>query len=66
MPILQILAPFDGWCSSLDEVPDPVFAGRMLGDGLAIDPTGATLIAPCAGKIVTLPASAHEIGRAHV
>jgi phosphocarrier protein FPr/phosphocarrier protein len=61
MSVLQILAPFDGWCSSLDEVPDPVFAGRMLGDGLAIDPTGAILIAPCAGEIITLPASAHAV-----
>jgi multiphosphoryl transfer protein len=61
MSILQVLAPFDGWCSSLDEVPDPVFAGRMLGDGLAIDPTGRILIAPCAGEIITLPASAHAV-----
>jgi phosphoenolpyruvate-protein phosphotransferase len=61
MSILQILAPFNGWCSTLDEVPDPVFAGRMLGDGLAIDPTSGTLIAPCAGEIITLPASAHAV-----
>jgi multiphosphoryl transfer protein len=61
MSILQILSPFDGWCSSLDEVPDPVFAGRMLGDGLAIDPTGGILIAPCAGEIITLPPSAHAV-----
>jgi len=61
MSILQILAPFDGWCSSLDEVPDPVFAGRMLGDGLAIDPTSGILTAPCAGEIITLPASAHAV-----
>jgi phosphocarrier protein FPr/phosphocarrier protein len=61
MSALQILSPFDGWCTTLDEVPDPVFAGRMLGDGLAIDPTGATLFAPCAGEIITLPASAHAV-----
>jgi phosphoenolpyruvate-protein phosphotransferase len=61
MSMLQILAPFDGWCSSLDELPDPVFAGRMLGDGLAIDPTSGILIAPCAGEIITLPASAHAV-----
>jgi phosphocarrier protein FPr/phosphocarrier protein len=61
MSILQILAPFDGWCSMLDEVPDPVFAGRMLGDGLAVDPTSAILRAPCAGEIITLPASAHAV-----
>jgi multiphosphoryl transfer protein len=61
MSVLQILAPFNGWCSTLDEVPDPVFAGRMLGDGLAIDPTNGSLIAPCAGEIITLPASAHAV-----
>src|SRR5882762_7894639 len=61
MSILQVLAPFDGWCGTLDEVPDPVFAGRMLGDGVAIDPTSGILVAPCAGEIVTLPASAHAV-----
>jgi phosphoenolpyruvate-protein phosphotransferase len=61
MSILQILAPFDGWCDALDAVPDPVFAGRMLGDGVAIDPTRGIVCAPCAGKIVTLPASAHAV-----
>jgi phosphoenolpyruvate-protein phosphotransferase len=61
MSILQILAPCDGWCGTLDEVPDPVFAGRMLGDGVAIDPTSGILVAPCAGEIVTLPASAHAV-----
>ena len=61
MSSLEILAPFDGWCSALDEVPDPVFAGRMVGDGLAIDPTSGVLLAPCAGEIMTLPASAHAV-----
>jgi phosphocarrier protein FPr/phosphocarrier protein len=61
MSTLEILAPFDGWCSSLNEVPDPVFSGRMMGDGLAIDPTSGILIAPCAGEIITLPASAHAV-----
>lgn len=59
--MLQILAPCDGWCGPLDEVPDPVFAGRMLGDGVAIDPTSQVLLAPCAGEIVALPASAHAV-----
>jgi multiphosphoryl transfer protein len=58
---LKIIAPFDGWCSSLDEVPDAVFAGRMLGDGLAIDPTVGSVRAPCSGQIITLPDSAHAV-----
>ena len=57
----NIIAPFDGWCAPLDEVPDEVFAGRMLGDGLAIDPTSGVVLAPCDGEIVTLPESAHAV-----
>jgi multiphosphoryl transfer protein len=57
----KIIAPFDGWCAPLDEVPDEVFAGRMLGDGLAIDPTNGIVLAPCDGEIVTLPESAHAV-----
>jgi phosphocarrier protein FPr/phosphocarrier protein len=55
------MAPLTGWCAPLDEVPDQVFAGRMLGDGLAIDPTSGVVTAPCAGEIITLPASAHAV-----
>jgi phosphocarrier protein FPr/phosphocarrier protein len=58
---LKILSPLDGWCATLDEVPDAVFSQRMLGDGLAIDPTGSVVIAPCDGEIVTLPASGHAV-----
>ena len=59
--MLKITAPFDGWCAPLDEVPDEVFAGRMLGDGLAIDPTSGVVLAPCDGEIVTLPQSGHAV-----
>ena len=57
----KIIAPFAGWCAPLDEVPDEVFAGRMLGDGIAIDPTSGIVLAPCDGEIVTLPESAHAV-----
>jgi len=59
--MLKIIAPLDGWCAPLEEVPDPVFAGRMLGDGLAIDPTSGIVVAPCDGEVMTLPASAHAV-----
>ena len=58
---VEIVAPFDGWCTSLDEVPDPVFAGLMLGDGMAVDPLNGRMLAPCAGEIIALPASGHAI-----
>jgi phosphoenolpyruvate-protein phosphotransferase len=59
--MLKIIAPFSGWCTSLEDVPDPVFAARMIGDGLAIDPTSGVLVAPCAGEVITLPPSGHAV-----
>src|ERR1043166_3398919 len=56
-----LVAPIDGWSSALDEVPDPVFAGKLVGDGLAVDPTSATLCAPCDGEVITLHAAKHAI-----
>jgi phosphoenolpyruvate-protein phosphotransferase len=59
-PII-LAAPLEGWVTPLEAVPDPVFAGRMMGDGIAIDPTGDTLHAPCAGRIVGLQATRHAV-----
>lgn len=61
MSNLILLAPLDGWLSPLDEVPDPVFAGRTMGDGLAVDPTSATLRAPCDGEVLTIAAARHAV-----
>ena len=61
MSNLVLVAPMSGWSGPLDEVPDPVFAGRMMGDGLAIDPTDNVLVAPCDGEIVTVAAAKHAV-----
>ena len=54
MSKVVLQAPMDGWAAPLAEVPDPVFADRILGDGVAIDPTSSTLHALCDGTIATL------------
>jgi phosphocarrier protein FPr/phosphocarrier protein len=59
--VLKLHSPLRGWCASLDETPDEVFAQRLLGDGVAIDPTGDTLYAPCDGEIVSVAASKHAV-----
>ncbi|GFE90396.1 phosphoenolpyruvate--protein phosphotransferase [Steroidobacter agaridevorans] len=59
--LLKLHSPLRGWCASLDETPDEVFAQRFLGDGVAIDPTGDTLHAPCDGEIVSVAASKHAV-----
>ena len=52
MSTVTLVAPLAGWSTPLDEAPDAVFAGRMLGDGVAIDPTAGTLHAPCDGEVI--------------
>jgi PTS system N-acetylglucosamine-specific IIA component len=50
---LQILAPVAGRLVPLSGVPDPVFAGLMLGPGIGIDPVRAasTAVAPVSGTV---------------
>ncbi|OED40578.1 PTS glucose transporter subunit IIA [Endozoicomonas sp. (ex Bugula neritina AB1)] len=44
-------APIEGRIVSIEDVPDPVFSDKIVGDGLAIDPTGNMMVAPCDGVI---------------
>jgi len=64
MPNLTLLAPLDGWCAPLSEVPDAVFSGLMLGDGIAIDPVSGVVKAPCDGEVTTVAAAFSETLRA--
>jgi phosphocarrier protein FPr/phosphocarrier protein len=59
-------APLAGWCSPPEEIPDEVFAQRMLGDGVAVDPVGNVLHAPCDGEVISIAASRHAIALRHV
>lgn len=56
---LKLAAFASGIVVPIESVPDPVFAGRMLGDGVAIDPSEGVLHAPCDGVITQLHASRH-------
>ncbi|ROS78181.1 PTS system N-acetylglucosamine-specific IIA component (Glc family) [Curtobacterium sp. PhB130] len=53
-----VLTPFAGPVVSLADVPDPVFAGQLVGAGVAVDPTASTesitAVAPVDGTIVKL------------
>ncbi len=53
-----VRTPFAGPVVALADVPDPVFAGQLVGAGVAIDPTGVdgtvTAVAPVDGTIVKL------------
>jgi phosphoenolpyruvate-protein phosphotransferase len=58
---LLVAAPLAGWGLPLAEVPDPVFAERMAGDGVAIDPTANVLHAPCDGEVLDMKGARHAV-----
>ena len=58
---LRLTAPLSGYLMPLESVPDPVFAQRMVGDGISIDPISNILRAPCDGEIIQLHSSHHAV-----
>jgi len=54
--VTDVLAPCAGRVIPLTDTPDPVFAGEMVGPGVAIEPEPgpATVVSPIAGRIVKL------------
>jgi glucose PTS system EIICBA or EIICB component len=56
------VSPIKGEIKPITEVPDPVFSGKMMGDGFAIVPEEGTVVSPVDGKIVNLFPTKHAIG----
>ncbi|HRV95658.1 MAG TPA: PTS glucose transporter subunit IIA, partial [Anaerolineae bacterium] len=54
MKQIMLQAPLSGYLMPLERVPDPVFAQKMVGDGVALDPASPSLLAPCDGQVVQL------------
>lgn len=61
MHTLSFMAPLSGPLTALQEVPDPVFAQKLVGDGISIDPVTNRLLAPCAGRITQVHPSHHAV-----
>ncbi len=61
MAQIRIVSPLSGPVWPLERVPDPVFAQKMVGDGLSIDPVDAILLAACDGEIVSVHPAGHAV-----
>lgn len=63
MSSTDVLAPVEGRAVALADVPDPVFAGGMVGYGAAIDPPHRVIqaVAPVSGTILKLLPHAYVI-----
>lgn len=62
MAQIHVLAPLDGTVVDLEQVPDEVFAQKIAGDGVAIDPSGSQAVAPVNGNLVKLFSGGHAFG----
>ena len=58
---LSLLAPVSGPLVPIEQVPDPVFAQKMVGDGISIDPTNGEMVAPCPGEVIHLHPAMHAV-----
>jgi len=48
---INLVAPITGKTLDLSKVPDKVFAEKLAGDGIAIEPTGDIIVAPADGEL---------------
>lgn len=61
---LRLRQPVEGRVLALSEVPDAMFAEGTMGPGVAIDPTGDTVVAPAAATVASVFPTGHAIGLA--
>lgn len=57
-----LFAPMAGEILPISESADEAFAAKMLGDGIAINPSESTIYAPCDGSVSLLFPTKHAIG----
>lgn len=59
---IEIVAPITGKAISITKVPDLAFAKKIVGDGVAIEPTDGLVVSPCKGKVIQIFRTNHAIG----
>ena len=57
-----ILSPLTGRAVPLEEVPDPVFSQKIIGDGMAVIPTEGKIVSPADAQIVSVADTGHAYG----
>ncbi|WP_339226105.1 PTS glucose transporter subunit IIA [Oceanobacillus sp. FSL K6-2867] len=59
---ITLIAPVSGEVVALEEVPDPVFSEKMMGDGVAIKPKNGDVVSPVNGEIIQVFPTKHAVG----
>lgn len=58
---LQLYAPISGKTVAIESVPDAVFAEKMVGDGISVNPTSFVLCAPTDGTVSNIHSAHHAL-----
>ncbi|GAA0348480.1 PTS glucose transporter subunit IIA [Bacillus carboniphilus] len=61
-PTVTLKAPLTGKLVPLEQVPDPVFSQKMMGDGIAIEPSNGEVVSPLSGEVIQVFPTKHAIG----
>lgn len=56
-----VLSPMSGKIIDLEEVDDEIFSCKLMGDGLAIEPSEGVLCSPVNGKVTWISKTKHSI-----
>ena len=59
---IEIYAPLTGEYINIENIPDPVFAQKMMGEGFGINPTEGEVVSPIEGKVDNVFPTKHAIG----
>ncbi|WP_243299936.1 PTS sugar transporter subunit IIA [Bacillus litorisediminis] len=59
---ITVKAPLTGKLVALEDVPDPVFSEKMMGDGIAIEPFDNQVVSPVDGEIIQVFPTKHAVG----
>ena len=52
----------DGQVINIEDVKDPVFSQKMMGDGFAVEPENGHIVSPVAGKVTSIFPTKHALG----
>ncbi len=57
-----LVAPLTGKIVEIEQVPDPTFSQKLMGDGVAIDPAEGIVVSPVNGEVIQFFHTKHAIG----
>ncbi|UOF90230.1 PTS system trehalose-specific EIIBC component [Fodinisporobacter ferrooxydans] len=57
-----LYAPLSGRVFDIEQVPDPTFASKIMGEGMAIEPSKGEVVSPVNGKILHVFPTKHAVG----